>query len=116
MHTGAGQSRATAEQNDRASTNTMAGPRTLLPVRLSAVILLAPLHHAAKRFRGEADLGLFTLVRRMQAGIAGKVSQQTAAADAQADAEADGWPPARPVDAVRGHLGQHGRRVVFRVQ
>jgi len=47
---------------------------------------------------------------------AGKVSQQTAAADAQADAEADGRPPARPVDAVRGHLGQHGRRVVFRVQ
>ena len=44
MHTGAGQSRATAEQNDRASTNTMAGPRTRLPVRLSAVILLAPLH------------------------------------------------------------------------
>jgi hypothetical protein len=50
MHTGAGQSRATAEQSDGASTNTMAGPRTRLPVRLSAVILLAPLHHAAQAF------------------------------------------------------------------
>jgi len=56
-------------------------------------------------FRGEAALGLFTLVRRMQARIAGKVAQQTAAADAQADTEADGGPPARPVDAVRGHWG-----------
>ena len=67
-----------------------------------------------KRFRGEADL--VTLVRRVQAGIAGKVAQQTAAADAQADAEANGCPPARPFDAARGHLGQHARTVLFQGQ
>ena len=67
-----------------------------------------------KRFRGEEDL--VTLVRRVQAGIAGKVAQQTAAADAQADAEANGCPPARPFDAARGHLGQHARTVLFQGQ
>ena len=98
----------TAEQSDGASTNTMAGPRVRLPVWLSAVILLAAPPRGPKRFRGEEHL-----VRWVQVGIAGRVAQQTAAADAQNDVEADGRSPARPVDAVRGHLGQHGRKVVF---
>ena len=82
----------------------MAGPRVRLPVRLSAVILLATLHHAAVSSLFVARRPLASS-RWMQARIAGKVAQQTAAADAQADTEADGGPPARPVDAVRGHWG-----------
>ena len=93
------------------STNTMASPQALLPMWLSAVILLAALHHAAPSvFVARRTLS------RSSAGIAGKVAQQTAAADAQADAEANRRPPARPVDAARGHLGQHDRTVLFQGQ
>ena len=96
------------------STNTMASPQALLPMWLSAVILLAALHHAAP--------SVFVARRTLSRSSAGCKPGSPARSPSrpllptQADAEANGRPPARPVDAARGHLGQHDRTVLFQGQ